>query len=35
MSEAELLVVHFIAWSEKYWGKIFDEWLVTSGGTDR
>lgn len=35
IGEAELSVVHFIVWSEKYWGKTFDKWLVTSVDTDQ
>ncbi|CAM9817462.1 unnamed protein product [Pylaiella littoralis] len=29
-----LSLVHFILWSEKYWGRTFHKWLVTSVDTD-
>ncbi|CAM9353942.1 unnamed protein product, partial [Hapterophycus canaliculatus] len=35
IGEAELSVVHFIVWSEKYWGRSFSKWMVTSVDTDQ
>ncbi|CBJ31813.1 hypothetical protein Esi_0285_0022 [Ectocarpus siliculosus] len=34
IGEAELSVIHFIAWAKKYWGKSFDKWVVSSVDTD-
>lgn len=34
VGEAELSLVHFIAWAKKYWGKEFVRWLLTSVDTD-
>ncbi|CAB1103684.1 unnamed protein product [Ectocarpus sp. CCAP 1310/34] len=34
IGEAKLSVIHFIVWAKKYWGEIFDEWVVSSEDTD-